>query len=142
MPKIEIPRITRPLDFAEYAPEMAGAVIHVWVNPSRKLLDEHDALIDEAEKLRGQMAEGKASEEEQARIAQRLVAIGHEIVAWHAEIWSQGPVELHWTADEIKELIQSSRETDPKLWEWLGGRTIALITEHRFARKKGSERPS
>ena len=44
MPKFDIPRIVRPLALAEYAPEMGETCIQVWVNPPRRLIEEHDGL--------------------------------------------------------------------------------------------------
>lgn len=31
--KIEIPKIIEMIDLGEYAPELAGQCLHVWVNP-------------------------------------------------------------------------------------------------------------
>jgi hypothetical protein len=42
--KINIPQVIVPIDMAEYAPEMAGSFLHVWVNPSLDMLTDHFAL--------------------------------------------------------------------------------------------------
>jgi len=135
--KFDIPKILRPLALKDYAPEMGEAVVQVWVNLPGKLIEQHDRLNDEVDLLRPKIANEKATDESRKEAALRLVAIGKEMIAWHAEIWSQGPEETRWTEEEVDELISSTRERDPQLWPWLMMRTKELIQEHRRRLKKG-----
>lgn len=137
MAKFDIPKILRPLALKDYAPEMGEAVVQVWVNLPGKLIEQHDRLNDEVDLLRPKIANEKATDESRKEAALRLVAIGKEMIAWHAEIWSQGPEETRWTEEEVDELISSTRERDPQLWPWLMMRTKELIQEHRRRLKKG-----
>lgn len=108
MAKIEIPRIVRPLDLAEYAPEYAGAVMQVWVNPTRAKLRAYYEAAGDADRL----------------------------VAWFAEIWSQGVEETRWTAEGVYRLAEHALDADPRLWSWLCARTLTMIADWRGVQKK------
>lgn len=114
--KIEVPKIVRPMCLNEYAPELGETVIHVWVNPPRRLLEE---LAD--------CQPGAAAGDE--AMARR----GLEIMA---ELWSQGPEGTQWTVDELLALGNATVETDPSLWPWLSAKTMRMVTEHRAHAKK------
>jgi hypothetical protein len=135
--RFDIPKILRPLVLRDYAPEMGEAVIQVWVNLPGKVIEQHDRLNDEIDLLRPKIADEKATDESRKEAASRLVAVGNKMIAWHGEIWSQGPEGTRWTEEEIDELISTTRETDPMLWPWLMRRTNELIQEHRRRLKKG-----
>lgn len=65
---------------------------------------------------------------EMERTADRLVDV-------FAELWSAGG-EPHFTADEVRELVLETAESDPQLWPWLRDQSIDLIQEHRKKIKK------
>lgn len=154
MGKFDVLKIVRTIRLAEYAEEYGEAVIHVWVNPPRPMLAAHDALVLESGMLRKglePLAEGarskerpaeesapsKPSDDEIKKAVGRLLEISTEHLAWFATIWSQGPEGTHWTAQEVGELVDAYAETDPRFFEWVSERTVALIREHRTGQKKG-----
>lgn len=106
--KINIPKIVKQVELREYAAELEGAVLMVWVNPARALLAE---LVGK-----------ETSTERKAEI--------------FAELWSQGPEDTRWTGEEVLELIVSTFETDPKLFEWMRDQTLGAIGAHRAGLKK------
>lgn len=128
--KFEIPRITRALNLAEYAPEWQSLAIHVWVNPPMKLLQEYDqALATARQAIKDGLVEGYSAEEAILKVASDLKRI-------FAELWSQGPEDTHWTPEEVEQLVAETAETDPGLWLWLRNRSIELIKAHRQQIKK------
>lgn len=119
--KIDVPKIVRPVDLGGYAEEMRGQVIYVWVNPPTVLLQEYFGLQDS---LRTGEDE-KALEGQAARLREIL-----------AELLSQGPEELRWTADDISVLLMEKSETDPLLYPWVVNAIFEKIGEHRVRQKK------
>jgi len=114
--KINFPKIVRPIDLSEYAPEIKGSVF-VWVNPSRQTLAElsekFNALVE---------SEGKEGLE--------------PFLEMMAELLSQGEKDTHFSATELNELIEGTKETDPAFWPWLQGKVLELINEYRLGLKK------
>lgn len=125
MPKINIPVLVRPIDLADYAPELAGGTVHVWVNPTRDVVEERRKIFAEI----GELLKVEAEQRDDAWSA-RDDELGQRSVAWYARVWSQHPdPETHWTPEEVNAL--SEHETDPGLYRWLIARTIALMEDHR-----------
>jgi archaellum biogenesis protein FlaJ (TadC family) len=114
--KIEFPRIVREVALSEYAPEI-GTKIYVWVNPSVKLL----ADLGEAFKV---YFESKGQEGLDA------------FLSLLSDILSQGETATHWTADELKQVMTSTADTDPSFWMWLQNRILQEIQDHRNGVKK------
>lgn len=137
MPKIQIPKIVRPLRLADYAPEYGDAVIQVWVNPPRALVEEYREALELAYAAQSSIAGGALEEAGQGEALRQISAAGERIIAWMAQIWSQGyDAESHWTAAEVQELVAHSEDRDPGLWPWLSAQTRNLILEHRTRAKK------
>jgi hypothetical protein len=132
--KFEIPKIVKPLRLADYDPAFGEAAFQVWVNPPRSSMAHYWQLSQQAVELKRQLNEPETDKEE---IIARMERVGKQILAWFGEIWSQGDEATRWTEAEIEELYESSRDTDPQLWPWLAEQTLAIITEHRSAQKKG-----
>lgn len=61
----QIPKIIRKIDLGEYAEELSGNELLVWVNPPRDKLNELQELLDDQS--------------------------GDEMIAWCAEIWDEEP---------------------------------------------------
>lgn len=111
--KIEIPKIIEMIDLGEYAPELAGQCLHVWVNPPISLLREHDRILTTAD----------VPAQERMRLFYEFYA------AW----WSHGPEATHWTAEEIRE----AEDADPAFVNWLVSRAWRARREHITEKKKG-----
>lgn len=133
--KFKIPKIVKTLDLRRYAPEM-DVELHVWVNPPRVKMVELSVLESSVTTLLEQL-DGKPDDELAKTLAGEIEAIGLQMMAWYQEMWSQGPEETRWSAEEVTALVDHSRETDPRLWAWLTGMTRAMISEHRGTVKKG-----
>lgn len=143
--KINLPKTVRFLPFQEYDPEnsaLAGVGIYVWVDPPRAVLQEHNRInrtFTEALKTTTGKPEKKLSIIDLVFRRQKLSgtepvqAYHQEITAWYAHLWSQGPAETQWTAEEIREID----EHNPAFLEYLYRRSWALIDEHRDQIKKG-----
>jgi hypothetical protein len=130
--KIDVPKITRPVDLGDYAEELRGKTLFVWVNPPVSLLSEYFSLqdaikreVEQAEADENHVPDSKALESQAARIREIL-----------AELLSQGPLELRMSADEVSELLLQTADTDPQLYPWLVNAIFAKIGEHRMRQKK------
>ncbi len=108
--RFNIPKIYQSLKLADYAPEFGDAVISVWVNPPLARLREYGAILE-------------TEADDQTRMTQ--------IIAWLTTIWQDVTIE------EITELIDTSMDTDPGLWQWMLKSTFSLIGNHRAQAKKG-----
>ena len=99
---LKLPDICSIIHLSEYAPEFGEEVIHVWVNPTRAMLQD-------------------ATRERDAG----------EVWQWYAEIWSHGPEGTHWTPEEVEEFAGAAMDRDPELWAWVTGETARLVLAHR-----------
>jgi hypothetical protein len=104
--RIEIPKIWKKVELKDYAPEFGEAQIPVWVNPSRSMLEK---LYENGQQFKPETTE--------------------ENVDLLAKIWDMA-------AEDVKELMDSSAESDPLFFTWLIIRTFKLIEEHRNLLKK------
>lgn len=120
--KIDIPKIVRPVDLGGYAEEMKGKLIYVWVNPPVSLLQEYFDLQKGI--LEGD--DQKTLESQAARMREVL-----------AELLSQGPEEMRWSAEDVAELLESTFDSDPLFYPWLVNAVFEQIGEHRKRIKKG-----
>jgi len=113
--KIEIPKIVRPLDLGEYDEALRGQRVYVWVNPTREVMRAYARLRDE----------GKDEQADQIKLDEQLRD-------WFAKLWSHGPADTSWTADELLEIA----ETDPAFAGWLILQTWQMIGSHSAHQKK------
>ena len=132
--KIELPKITRAMALGDYAPEMVGVEIVVWVNPPRAFLAEFFEASEAAGALQQEIV--AAGPERDADFVEKAKVSATRVYGWWAEEWSQGPEGTQWTAGEIEALVEHSRDTDPGLWTFLMNRTWTLIREHREIARK------
>jgi hypothetical protein len=114
--KLNFPKIIRQFSLTEYAPEVQG-VISVWVNPSMKLLaDLSDTFAAYIEK----------HEDEQLK----------NFVTVVSQFLSQGEAETHFTVDELLELYEQTKDSDPQFWMWFNSRILDEVTNYRLGIKK------
>lgn len=128
--QIQVKSIIRPLDLGDYAKELQGQAVQVWVNPSREMLGRRSQLEDE---LRTRADEAKTAEAAQAMEVYVREVFEPGLRQWFADLWSQHPdPATRWTMAEIIELEQQ----DPALIVWLNTRSMQMILEHRRVEKK------
>lgn len=140
---IKIRKITKRLEFADYAPEY-GPDDHllVWVNPPREKLLEYEQIREENETLiEGMKALSEdpeaVSDDARKELAEKLMGASDGYYAWFAEIWSQGPDETtHQSAEMVKQFATEAQGVDPQLWIFAIARSWALIQEHLSGTKK------
>lgn len=108
--KINIPKVLVAVPMEDYASELAGNALNVWVNPPMELLIEHMALVTD----------------------KTDPTAGEAILAWYARIWSQGAMDSQWTVDELRELEQK----DPALLGWMISATWDARKAHADRKKK------
>lgn len=125
---IVIPKVILTVDFGEYAPAMAGKFLHVWVNPPRDFLREHDEIVFPKPAPTSAATPGEQGKAEEVSMQERA----QKLKEFYARMWSQGPVETHWTAEELRVL----EEKDPALLTWMIDATWALRREHTSRKKK------
>jgi hypothetical protein len=133
--KFDIPRIVKTVALANYAEEYGDRQIWVWVNPPVRLLEEHDRILSEIDQVI-KLALTHAQGEDASPLQVPIDRAADGLVKVFAELWSQGPDEMRWTEEEVKQLVADTQETDPLLWPWLRNKTINAIREHRTRAKK------
>ena len=142
--KINIPRIYRPLDLGEYAPELAGVSLQVWVNPPRELVLESqviradlEAAVEKAQEL---SADPDTPEEDLKKAFAAFEEINDHTFSWWARVLAQAADEngrSEFTAEEVRDFARGSLDTDPGLWPFIQRTAYGLIAEHRSVQKKG-----
>jgi hypothetical protein len=162
MKDFAIPRKIELLKLSEYADGFGDIVFHVWVNPPRRLLINHDdmvfrvkALTTALMSLKGEIHKLEAdtksnpsnSEENAKKLAQiearkqetieRMARVNEEMTAWLSEIWSQGPEETRMSVEEVKAFLEKTLESDPSFNAWITAKTAKMIADHTEAVKKG-----
>ena len=135
--KFDFAKITLPLDMGGYSPPYAGIIVHVWVNPPRKVMDEQRVLLlDYARIIKAeQETPGAANGGPLGKFLglnplARAQKKQHE---WLAQLWSQGPdEESRWATKEVETLF----DTDPLLYAWLTRESVKLLESYRTEKKK------
>ena len=151
--KIEIPKVIVQVSLAEYAPELQGSALHVWVNPSMAKLNVYNNLVTELQEQeltaarKILMPEQEPAKKDASAFSAIFAEVGRwlkvrkeekpqgvaaPMLAWYAEIWSQGPQDTHWTVDELRMLEQA----DPSFLSWMIARTWQARAEHMEQKKK------
>jgi hypothetical protein len=117
------PKITREMRLGDYAPEYAGAVFDVWVNPPRKRLTEFYLRF-------GALNTDRLDEQQSAELNDWLNQ-------WLSEFWSQGldPVNRLTPAD-VQLLSEHLMDIDPRAWQWLIENTLSIIALYRDTHRK------
>lgn len=147
--KIQIQKIVRPLDLGEYAHELKGQVVQVWINPDRITSRGRELLVEEYNRRLGALNKSpellekiKASEDRQKELQQEIESFNtwamgdfiNGIHQWFADLWSQGAdKESQWIAAELVEL----NEKEPALYGWMKNQSMQMIEDHRNREKKG-----
>ena len=161
--KIEVKRMVRPIRLCEYVAEYGDETVWTWANPPRSFRARVFELADEGTECRkeiaalykavkgeadeaevadeAEMGEVELSEADAARLevlAAELERIGGELNAWWAELWSQSQdTATHWTADDVSDLLETARDADPQLWDFLQGQSFTAMQDYRDGKKKG-----
>jgi hypothetical protein len=140
--RIEIEKVLQHLALAEYAPEYGDQHLVVWVNPSRKVLQDRIAQLERGQALRAELDELKSSAGDDAliervrAILEDLNTIGAASLVWMSEILSQGPEVTRMSADELTSFVADCDELDPGFYPWISTRCWQMIGEYRHQKKK------
>jgi hypothetical protein len=140
--EIKIPKIVQPLELGEYAPELAGQVIQVWVNPPPAVRKEYFEVSDQIAALSTEIGKLDPEDGRLAKLNAEAETLILELDANIASMWSQGAPETHFSAEEVGEFRRNSFETDQRLLSWMVGRSLRMMLEHQGALKKNSTPPA
>lgn len=157
--KIQIPKVVLAVSIVEYAAELEGKYLHVWVNPPKAKLQEYDELVRQlqarelesarqtllpdgptgsngADALKGQTILARTFDQVahwlKIRQREKPEGIDRALLEWYAEIWSQGPQDTQWTVEELRTL----EEQDPAFLSWMIAQTWKTRAEHVERKKK------
>ncbi len=155
--KISIPKVIASVQLGEYAPELQGKFLHVWVNMPKEKLQQYDDLVTslqeqslaEAQKTLESNSDSQADDKDQQsdgvrRLINQLKLMLHKkrdrkvdavdvkLLQWYVEMWSQGPEETRWTVEELQQL----EEQDPAFLSWCITRSWLERNEHIQRKKK------
>lgn len=123
---IKIPKVLASVDFGEYAPELKGKKLHVWVNPPLGLLRKHDEAL-------ALIKPGNTAPTDNTKPLPNLGEARTVFREFYAELWSQhADDETHWSADELAAL----EEADPAFFSWMVAQTWTLRNEHISKKKR------
>lgn len=161
--KIDFPKIFGKIDLGEYAPEMAGQKISVWVNPpsadvvalaefykanldKSAIPERHEALIKAFEGIE------EPTDKQKTDYLNTLAFLDERIKELEGEKYADaygeylgllsgllsqnGNKDAHFSPDDLRDLQKASEETDPAFWTWLQTRVFDAISEHRLGVKK------
>ena len=146
MAKINIPKVTRPLDLDDYYDSGEPQVIHVWVNPPRAINNAYEENRTRGVELVARMGDTKADPEsdEVKRMAKELVEISEFYNGFWSQIWSQHKDKsTHWSPEDVREFNRQCQEIDPGLYDFATSMSFALMGDYlRTNRKKGKTRSS
>jgi len=118
--KLNFPKIIHEIDLGEYDEAMKGQKVSVWVNPT----GGHLVKMGELNKT---LNEEAGNEDAKA-----------EYLAMFSELLSQGEdKETHVSAEELQDIIDGTKDTDPRFWMWFQVRIVDEINSHRLGLKKG-----
>lgn len=132
--KFNIPKIIRPLDLATYEEEMKGIVLHVWVNPTRDMLNESVDIQFELAKIINLIEKPKEANIEKELIDGRFDAAISRQYGWYSKTLSQKKdEETHLSSEDLKEIS----DQDLALWHFIRTAINAMIADHREGIKKG-----
>ena len=106
MPRLDFPKVYRPVNLSDYLPDFGAQVVSVWVNPPVASL-LHLVNLLQADK---------------PDLDAVFIAL--------AEIWQD------WTPEEVKEQFYECQRFDRDLWDWLLESTFQKFNEYRDERKK------
>ena len=122
--KLDFPKIaTRQLDMRKYHPAYKTEIT-VWVNPPEDFILEYSAIFFDKDNESAKVENKTEKEKEQAAIA------------WASKLWSQGEPDTHLSVEEITQLVDTARDTDPSIFIWMVSRSLEMIRQHRHAVKK------
>jgi len=130
--KISIPKVVRAIRLSDYAPEFEDQAIGMWVNPPREKRLEFAGITERFAEVREQIAKTEDADELK-ELFDRIKALGLEIYAWYADMWSQSDDE--WTGEEVKALAEAAINTDPGLWDFLQESSLDAMKEYRTRKK-------
>ena len=155
--KIQIPKVVIPVNMGEYAPELQGKDLFVWVNPPKQKIAEYNDLVTvlqtkelqaaretllpeavDVSKANGKSALVRTFDQLshwltiKKNSSQRADEIDQQLLDWYAEIWSQGPTDMQWTVDELRTL----ESQDPAFLSWMIAQTWKVRAEHIEHKKK------
>ena len=137
--QIVIEKVVQKLYLSDYAAEYGDKALQVWVNPSRKILQERIAQAEQGKELRSELdglAKGSPDLERMRVILDELGNIGKISLAWMSEILSQGTEDTHISADELTAFVNECEELDPGFYAWISKRVWEMIGDHRLQKKK------
>lgn len=133
--QISIPKIVKRLELKGYAEEFGEAYLEAWVNPPVGMLERLRQSTLRVGQI--EIPQRKLEPEEKAHLEVEINEIIEEQLALYAELLSQGGDGTRMKADELREMVTQTSETDPMFWMWLKNRIIELINAHRLSAKKG-----
>jgi len=150
--EIKIPKIFKKLELKDYAAEFGDVAFNVWVNPPRAFLNERHDLISQANDLKKsfeadlkQLAGSKDQKElkdkklidllneKSEALSEKITHVNNALEAWYAGVVFEGERQI--TKEEITQLFDASRDTDPQFNFWLIDSIIDLINDHRMKQK-------
>lgn len=138
---IKIPKITKAINFSEYAPEFGEAHVEVWVNPPKSLLNEQSQivlavsdLVREINKLNAKKPIPTDDDIKKVdELRKKLETLNEQLTEWYAKVISQDgqPISI----EDLSKLFDAAIESDPRFLDFLRDRTLGAILEHREQRK-------
>ena len=156
--QLVIPKVIERLDLGSYNETMKGQVLHVWVDPPRRMFKEFDDIVFELEKQAAEEVQAELATREPQPSAEstnksfvellkgnvkalldassrrrksRAAGTDKRLLAWYSEILSQNKENLC----SVEELARVEDE-NPALFHFILEKVWAMIAENRDRSKK------
>lgn len=133
----DVPKLVRRMPLEQYAEELAGDNLFVWLNPPRDMRMKYDEILGrmiQTVEQKKKLPPDHVSEA--ADLDKAVEAQAVEIDTWLATIWSQGPDGTAPTPEEVSKLRKDTFERDPQLFSWLARKTLEMMGTYRNELKK------
>lgn len=130
--KINIPKVVRPIRLSDYAPEFGEQQVEMWVNPPREKRLAFASISERFQGVREQIAKTE-DPDVLAALMEDIKALGLEMYAWWADMWSEG--EDEWTGEEVQTLVEAALNSDPGLWDFLQEQSLDAMQDYRNRKK-------
>lgn len=132
--KFNIPKIIKPLELGTYDEGLKEIQLHVWVNPTRDMLNESVDIQLELGKIINSIENPKEETLNPEILDGRFEATMDRQYEWYSKILSQKTDDsTHLPPEDLRELA----DQDIALWQFIRTAVNGMIASHREGIKKG-----
>ncbi len=132
--RLEPVKVIKKIQLKDYAPEFGNTYLEVWVNPIPDLLEKWQKYILAIARANfpKDLPETAKSPEDIPELARTVHDIYDLQMQIYSALLSQGNKRTRFTAEELRQMIDRFKGTDPMFWPWVKRQVMESISEHRL----------